>query len=326
MLPARRLTSGGVVVPWMDRLASLRLTLSLDSTSDYLEAVFDDGDHQLAIPRAGGELDAWLGYGEDLRLMGRFRYADVDIQIVPAQIVLRASAADFGADAPIRAPRTTEWEEPLNLAALVSRVAQRHGYQARVADALAAADVGRIDQQEESDLALLQRVARDHDAAVVTHHTTLAVVPAGTGESVSGKPLVVTVRPPDVTTGRVSLRERNRYAAVSARWRDMDAGETMRATAGGGTPVLDLVEVHADQAAAQRAANATLARIRRGDADLQLTIEGNPSAVAGARLRMVDFRPGINGEYVVNRADHTSDGSGYRTEIQATAPSPGSSG
>ncbi|WP_395461629.1 hypothetical protein [Wolbachia endosymbiont (group A) of Therophilus tumidulus] len=49
-----------------------------------------------------------------------------------------------------------------------------------------------------------------------------------------------------------------------------------------------------------------------------MTIPGNPELFAEAKLNLVGFNQDIDGEWIVNRAEHTLNSSGYLTMLSAS--------
>ena len=100
--------------------------------------------------------------------MGIYYRADVDIELVPRRLVIRATAAELPSRSSLKAPRCRAWDE-VTLGSLVATVASEHGYEARVDPSLADSPIAHVDQVAESDLHLLRRVAGQHyDATVRT--------------------------------------------------------------------------------------------------------------------------------------------------------------
>lgn len=321
MKPAFRLRAGGAEVPVGDRLLDLKATSTSDDASDTLELTLDNRDAAVALPPPGGELEAWLGYAPSPRYLGKFLFADLEVSFPPLRLTLRATAADFGRASTLKAPRTRNWPERLTLGRVAETLADAHGYRARVAPALAAVPVENLDQSAESDLALLARLAAARGAAAKADAGHLLVVPRGAGTSVSGKPLAAAIRPEDALSARASHRERTRYASATAKYHDLNSGETETVTAGAGEPVFEVRGLRPTRAAAEAAAEAALADRTRAAAELDLELPGHPDLAAETRLRLPgDWPEGLAGEWTATRVAHSLGSSGYRTRITAERP------
>ena len=128
-----------------EMLDEIRVTSSSDSEIDTLElAVSDDIDSMIGVPGEARELHVFLGYGERLAPMGIYYRADVDIELVPRRLVVRATAADLRSRSSLKEPRDRAWSE-VTLGSLVADVAAAHGYAARVDPSLADSSIAHID-------------------------------------------------------------------------------------------------------------------------------------------------------------------------------------
>jgi len=334
-IPRFRLRTGGQEVALADRLLELRVTVSADRASDSLELTLDDRDPRLAIPPPGRELELWLGYHDPLRdptaaaddglsYLGKYLHSELDLELAPARLALRAQAADFTADSRFKAPTTRAWPDDVALGAIVAEIAGAHGYEPKVAPELSAVRIRHLDQAGESDLALLTRLGEEYDAVAKAVGGYLLFAVAGAARSAgAGTPLpAVVVRPDAVISGRATFRERSKYRSAVAKYHDLDAGETVAVAAGDGEPVFEVARACPDRAAAEAAAAATFARLQRGSGELSLTVLGDPSIVAETPLRMAGWRDGANASWTVTRAVHSLGSSGFRTEITAELPLP----
>ena len=86
---------------------------------------------------------------------------------------------------------------------------------------------------------------------------------------------------------------------------------------GQGEPVLRLKRYYQAPGVARAAAQAEYdSRVRR-QATLSLSMPGRIDVLAEGRLELAGFRPGVSGAWIVTRAEHSLDDSGYRTDIEA---------
>ena len=330
MTPAYRVVAGDEDITERLRrfLDEIRVTSSSDSESDTLElTVSDDIDHMLGVPGETRELHVFLGYGERLTPMGVYYRADVDIELVPRRLVVRATAADFRSS--LKAPRSRAWDE-VTLGSLVADVAAAHGYAARVDPSLADSPIAHVDQVAESDLHLLRRVAGQHYGATVKAVAGyLVVVRRGSARSAgTGVPLPVTTvtAPPTGTstsiTGRVTVRGRARYGSVRASYYHAVTAAVEHVQAGDQEPTYVMRDPRPDEPQAAAAAEAKLLELHRRTGRLELTLPGNPTLVSESPLQMSGWGATVDGPWIVSRASHVVAGSsGYTTEIAAdTAP------
>ena len=333
MTPAYRVVAGNEDITERLRrfLDEIRVTSSSDSESDTLElTVSDDIDHMIGVPGEARELRVFLGYVGRLTPMGIYYRADVDIELVPRRMVVRATAADLRSRSSLKAPRCRAWDE-VTLGSLVADVAGEHGYEARVDPSLADSPIAHVDQVAESDLHLLRRVAGQHyDATVKAVAGYLVVVRRGSARSAgTGVPLPVTTvtAPPTGTspsiTGRVTVRGRARYGSVQASYYNAETAAVEHVRAGNQEPAYVIRDPRPDAPQATADAEAKLLELHRRTGTLEMTVPGDPALVAESPLQMTGWGNTVDGPWIVNRASHVvGGGSGYTTEIAADVAPP----
>lgn len=219
--------------------------------------------------------------------------------------------------ASLKAPKTRSWGD-VSIGDLVGLIAAENGLQARVGSALRAVRIPHLDQTEESDLHLLTRLARDHDAAAKPNGKRLLFVQLGEASSVAGKSMPrVDVRPKQVRRWRATLADRKLYSSATAHWHEPATGERHAETAGSGGPAWTLRRTFASAPEAAEAAPAKLAELARGTARLSIDLSpGNPVVAAEAELRLAGFRAGIDRSWTCRRVVHKLDRRGYSTTVE----------
>ena len=113
MIPAYRLVAGGedVTHRLQQYLDELRVTSSSDRGSDSLQlTVSDEIDHMIGVPGEARALQVYMGYVGRLTSMGVYYRAEVEIDLVPRKLVVRATAADLQSNSAMKAPRSRAWE------------------------------------------------------------------------------------------------------------------------------------------------------------------------------------------------------------------------
>jgi uncharacterized protein len=301
-----------------DRLLSLSITDAAGMDSDVLEIALDDRDRIIAIPRRGAELDVSLGYRETkLSRMGLFVVDEIVPSGPPATMTIRARAADFRQS--LKAPGTRSWDGK-TLGDICSTIAKKHGYEARVNQSLASQAIAHVDQNE-SDMNLLTRLAKDYGAVVKITGGVLALVPAGEAHSASGKAMpATTLSYEQISRYEATLADRGKYTAVQARWDDKAHAREMPVTVGSGEPMFIIQRKFADEATAKAAAKAKLDGFFRGAATLSLSCDGNAALMAESRLTISGVRTGVNGAWITTQVVHRYDGQGYRCDVEAESP------
>ena len=322
--PAYRVTVDGddITDRLSPRLVSLTVTDAPGVESDTVEMTIADhlpGD-RLEIPPRGAEIDVSLGYGFSVKRMGLYVADSVEVSGPPDNMRIRGTAAPHGAtksgQKPLNDQKSRSWDEGTTIGDLVRKVAADHGMKAVVSPSLAGLALPHIDQVDESDINLVTRIARTFDALAKPGGGALII--ARRGEIPMPK---VTLRPVGVTNWRMSVNLKPPAGKVVATYRDQALAEDVEALAGGGDLVRRLRQRFPTLASAQEAANAEFRKSQRAGNQLSITLPGNPDIVADGRVILSGFRPGLDGEWLVIRAQHQlSKGSGYVTSLTAEPP------
>ena len=316
VIDGRQLVTAGI----RDRLLSLSVTDEAGRQSDAAEIRLDDRDSAIERPRRGVAMEISLGYeGRKATVQGVYIVDETELSGPPQTLAVRAKAADMRAS--LKAQRTRSWDD-VSIGDLVASIAASHGLEPRVGSALRPVRISHLDQTEESDLHLLTRLARDHDAVAKPAGGFLLFVPQGEAASATGQPMpTIDVRPEDARSWRVTLADRAKYRSVRAHWHDAGTGERMTETAGSGDPAWTLRRAYASESEAREAARAKLAELARAIARLSVVLSpGNPVAAAEAELRMRDFRDGVDGSWTCRRVVHRLGPGGYSTSVEAEPP------
>lgn len=301
-----------------DRFLSLSVTDEAGRQSDSAELRLDDRGGAIELPPKGAKMTVSLGYeGREETVTGTYVVDEFELSGPPMAVAIRAKGADMRAE--LKAQKTRSWGE-VTLGDLARRIAADHGLKARVGSALRAVRIPHLDQAEESDLNLLTRLARDHDAVAKQSGDYLLLVPRGETASATGKPMpAIDVRPGDASRWRVTLADREAYSSAEARWHDPETGKGKVETVGSGDPKWTIRRAYPSASEAAEAARAKLAQLARGTALLVIDLSpGNPVVAAEAELRLAGFRDDVDGSWACQRAVHRLDRRGFSTAVEAT--------
>ena len=140
---------------------------------------------------------------------------EAGVSSTPATLTIRAKGADLGGD--IKDQKSRSWDK-MTIGDIVATIASDHGLTPKVAEQFVAIMIEHIDQTDESDIAFLDRLGRDHDALVSVKGGALLFMGKGQGRTVSGLPI-----PPrpvlegDTTSWTLTLTTREAYKSVTAR-------------------------------------------------------------------------------------------------------------
>jgi hypothetical protein len=116
---------------------------------------------------------------------------------------------------------------------------------------------------------------------------------------------------------RTSIHERQYYARVGAHWGNRRAAKTQYVYAGSGDPVMYIRHPYKSERDALAAAEAKLRQLQRGRTSLNLTLHGSPAICAEMPLMLAGFDALTDGEWIATRAEHTLEGSGLITRVEA---------
>jgi uncharacterized protein len=308
-----------------DRLLEMIITDEAGIKSDQVKITLDDrrrGDGAVAeLPDIGTTLAVALGYaGTCLADMGTYRVDEIDIGHPPATLTVSAKAADM--TGPFRSPKTRSWDET-TLGRIVETIASEHGYTPKIDPQLGSIEVLHLDQTEESDMALLTRLAGIHNAVAKPVAGHLVLARQGAAKSVTGKDLpVIELHPRDLTSWSYNHSARKAggsgmetVGGVKAYWMDQEAGERKEVVAGT-APYEELRYVHATEADAQNAVLAKMGQGERSQDELSLTLPGDTRLAAECRLSLPDLRPGLSTGWRITKVEHKLSGGGYVCQVE----------
>ena len=291
-----------------DRLLSLVITDGEGMEADTLEITIDNRERAVAEPPTGALLSVALGYaGEALFEMGSWTVNATGGSGPVETLVIRAEPADLAG--PIRSPRTQSWEDT-TIGGIVRSIAARAGLRDFVSPSLAPVPIAYEAQTAESDLHFVTRLAARFDAIAKPADGRLVVTKRGEG---LGDPIPVR-RDDGSTTWNWERGERDKYASVTARFDDPDAGREGTVQVGAGEPVRELRRVHASAAEARAAANAALGKAGRGEVTYHVDLSRfRGDLFGGGRVALSGYADAMDGLGELRTVTHTLDGAGLIT-------------
>ena len=285
-----------------DRLVSLSLHDAAGIESDTVTIELDNRDNAIALPPRGAALRVWIGPEGGLVFKGVYEVDELEEPLDDEALVIHGKAAKMSSS--FKAPRDRTYDD-ITLGELVRQIAEAHGYEPAVAEALAGIVFEHIDQRGESDMNLLTRLARDHDAVAKPVADKLAVVLKAASESVSGKPLPsLVIGDPENSAGRVTITGENEYQSVIAYWFDEAKQERVKVRDGRGEPEYTIRQTYKDEDAAKAAARSKRGQLQRTTSQLELTRPLTPGIVPESELVLVGHKASANRVWLVETADH----------------------
>jgi uncharacterized protein len=310
------------------RFSEMRLTQTTKDESDEIEITLADTDpaNPILIPPTGAELRVYLGYDGSTIDKGLYVCDEIEVGGWPGVMVLRARAAIY-AQTPLgktdfQSQHTRSWPTGTTIGAMVSSIAKQHSMTAAVSASLASIQLPKIQQDAESDINMLLRIAKRYDAIAKPMGGVLVFAQRGTLQSVNGLSLpTFTLTPGMVDHWNMTLSRRETPGTVVAFWHNKGAAKRNQVTVGSGDPVKRIRFWFTNAQEALAACNAEFQRRTRGQYKLEIGLEGQPSVITEAGLTLSGFRTGVPAEWVITRVEHiVSKGGGLYTQIEAEQP------
>ncbi|QVU16143.1 MULTISPECIES: contractile injection system protein, VgrG/Pvc8 family [unclassified Wolbachia] len=297
-----------------DRVISLHLTDESGIIDDVVEVCVDYRDEDIDIPN---ELNIALGYKETgIFPMGIYTVNEVTIQGPPKTLLIKAHATNLRIS--LKAKVSKEWHQ-ITIENLVKEIAQKHGYGHKVAEEFKNVLIPHINQADESDISLLTKIVTEREAMAKLAGGYILFISKNMAKSATGKALgTTTIRPQDTINWKVHFTVRDKYNSVVAKWHSYEKGETIKETVGSGEPSYIMLELYSNAESALSAANAKLKQLKLNNETLDVTMPGNPQIFAEAKLNLLGFNQALDGEWIINRAEHTLNSSGYLTMLSAS--------
>ncbi|MGP2492285.1 phage late control D family protein [Mesorhizobium sp. PUT5] len=326
MHPIIEVTVDGTPVAgaFYERLIDISIVDKEGIASDTFSANLNDGPPDfLALPRTGAIVDIRLGYRETgVASVGRFTVDQINGKCLPYSVSISGKAADLRGDG-LKERKERHWDKKLK--DIVEEVAGECGLSASVDSEIGEYQYEWFAQQDESNIAFLERLAKRHNAIFAVKQGRMIFSKRGGGTSVSGASLgSVIVTPSNIVQGTCSFeaQDGDRFQKVVAYYQDKDKAERVEVEADADSEadgVYRITEPFADVAEADKAAHSKAKDLQRGRGSASVTIVGDTSVIAGAPLLFSGVRPGLDGvPYIIDSVTHEySKKSGFTTKISA---------
>lgn len=330
-IPAWRVTLDGadLTEKIRPRLLDLTLAEARSEEADQLDLRIHDSDGRMAIPKRDAVLNVSLGWvGSGLIDKGSFKVDEVEHSGAPDIISIRARSADLTKAMRVRAERS--WHDT-TLRAVLDSIAKRHGLATRIDAALGAIAVPHLDQTGESDVHLITRLGKRHDAVATVKAGTLIFMPVGKGTTASGLQLPTnTLLRSAGDQHRYSIAGRDSYTGVRAYWQDKKGARQQEVLVGSDENARRLPSTYHSEQEARQQAEAENNRIQRGAAKFAYTLAlGRADLYPEQHVRVSGFKPEIDAiDWLIVKTTHTITGSaGFTTQLEMeTALSAGNEG
>lgn len=312
--PAYRIEVDGVDVSskWKPVLLSMEITDEAGLKADTLEATFSMNP-PIAKPKPGAKIKAWLGYEPAPAYRGEFVVDEWELSGPPNQLTVKAKAAAMTSK--IKSAHSKAYDGK-TLGAIVNEVASTNGLTAQVDSELAAIQIKHIDQQNESDLNFLSRLAKRNGGTFKLGDGKVILAKKGSEKLPGGQAKTAIVLTPIMAT-RWSFTQgkRGEYKTVSATYMDHAGGRRKTVKAGSGEPKHHIRLLYGSAAEAKAAAQAELGNYARGQGTFEFEGPGLPSVFAEAKVTAEGFDPDADGEFSIKSVHHRLEDGGYTTSI-----------
>lgn len=333
-----------------ERLISLTLTDNRGFEADQLDITLSDHDSELVLPSRGATINLAIGF-KDTGLVdkGSYKVDEIEFSGPPDTLVLRARSADlFGS-------LTTKQERSfhqIKIKDLVAQLAAENKLKPLCDKELGEQTIEHLDQQNESTINLLTRLAKEYDAIATVKNGYLMFFYAGEMKTANGKPLpsiLITKQSGD--SYRFNIAEGDNYSAVRAYYYNTNTGEK-------GEVIIDKhseiqrkniitktgkvsknkqkvlvqhqpVESDANQMKTLRhtydsekrainSAKAAFDKMKRGVASFSLTLAyGRPELIPEMPAVLAGFKGQIDSsKWIVTQVTHNLNDSGYTSNVE----------
>lgn len=308
------------------RLISVSVTDKEGVTSDTFQMELNDGPPDFVnLPHPGDSVTISMGYQETgVRKLGDFVIDKVSGKCLPYGVSISGKSAFLGRATKSKEGKERHWDKK-PLKDIIGELAGEMGLSASVDSDIGSFTYEWLGQQDESNIHLLRKLEKRHNALFTVKNGRLIFAKRGSGLSTSGGSMgSVVITPAMILQGTCTYEanDRTKYSKVVAYHQDKDKVERVEIEQdvdSDGSAIYRIPEPFASVEEADKAAEAKSRELKRGEGSAKVAVEGDPSIVAGAPLVFAGVRPQLDGvPYVIDTATHTySKTAGYRTEISA---------
>lgn len=312
MTPAARVSLNGkdVTEKWSAVLESVSVTDEAGIKADTCSITFDNRS-SFSAPPIGAEIQVWIGYAPTPTYMGRYKIDSWSKSFPLKRLTVSAKAADLTSK--IRAQKMRSFHEK-TVKQIVEQIAGDHSLKAIVDADIGARMVEHIDQQTESDMSFLSRLAKRQGATFKVADGNIIFAAKGSKNAPSGKAkAAITLKPLQTSNLEASCNKRGEYKSASATYIDPTTKKRKTAKAGSGAPQHRDRRLYGSQAEALAAAKATLGDLTRGQIEITYEGPGDPLLFAEGLVAIKEFDADVDGEYLLKSVTHTYSGRGGYT-------------
>lgn len=322
--PAAEISVNGKPVASLfnERLISVTVTDKEGVTSDTVSCELNDGNPFADIPRKGDIITVSLGYLETGVLpFGSFVADDPEVHCLPYKLVVNGKGTDMRAKPKQHGAR--HWDDA-KVEDILKDIAKNHGWQTRIDPRVAGYKYAWFGQEDESDIHVVERLARRHGALFQVKNGVLIFAKKGSGQTAGGAGLTAVIASPfNIVEGtcRTTFAHRNSFSKVKAHAQDRKTAgrkEVEAKSDPNGSADYTLPEPYADEDEAKNAAEAKAKDLKAATIKTSVELFGDPTVRAGAPFHYEDVRPQLDDiEFIIESATHTINKQSYKTAVEA---------
>ncbi|EJL6597975.1 contractile injection system protein, VgrG/Pvc8 family [Vibrio cholerae] len=307
------------------RIAQGLIMLTLTDNSDNSEsdrlAISFTLPYDTPTPKKGAVLRVGLGFNGELVSKGQFVVDEVSSSGPPKVVQIVANAAPMNnrkQPGSLQTQKTRSWHQ-VSLGDIVKTVASEHGLTPRVSSGLESTPINHVDQTNESDMALLNRLARRYGAVSKPANGYWLLLKEGEGKTVSGKKLdEVTIYPHDVSLFQFRFNSRENAGTTIATYHDVASGDTKQIQQGNGDPVFRIAYKFPNYQEAEHAVRNRHKMVKSGSAVMDITMPARPdlmSVVAEGYVNVSGFGDQEDGKWRVKTVEWRLSDAGLQFRI-----------
>ena len=281
------------------------VSLSLkDESGDETDELTLNFDNLFKRPKYEDKIKVWLGYKESgLYYCGAFLVQTTEKN----QNSLRVKATSTNFTTEIKKKRNISYEN-ITLCDLVKKIADRNSlkFRCNFNDVF----FKHLAQTDESDLNLLNRIAKMYNATFNIKNDTLIFIKKQGDNNLP----VFEIDRNNVNSYSIKYANKTLYKSVKAIYHDTKENKQKEVIFGNGEPQYILQDSFKDENEALKRAEGILNLLNSGIVSGNLTINGM-NIIAGAKLKLIGFSED-DGKYSIKRVTHNLNGSGYTVRVE----------
>jgi len=296
-------------------IMSVSVTESADNQNDTLSITLN-GEGVNQFPVSGTQLEVFLGYQETgLVSFGVYKVDTKTLTGMPLTLSIKAGASDF--TAPLKSQKTRVFDKK-PLADILQTIALENSLELQMGASYQGMAVDYLKQEQESDMNLITRLAKEHGANGTVKNGKLVFME----KAVPAK--VQAISPADLKDFRMTWTDKPKYDRAIATWHDRNSNTPYEEIWDGMAFITDktgnLARVYRQfntQTEARNAAKAHWYALKEMQLKASFTMPGNPLMVSKLGLKLQGFIAEAQDQVLFITSTRHEIKSGYVTRIEA---------